>query len=154
MRTTPQKALVCSTAVVAAVSIALTMCVTISVAAAQEPDMAWRIGPRTLPPPDGASAKLRQMLADSPAPSGPAFPTDLDALKKLIAAGDAERAAKADALIQELKLDMKEQNMAGVRVYRLTPPQVAPEHANRLFVHIHGGAFIAGSGRSPRHNFP
>jgi hypothetical protein len=91
--------------VVAAVSIAPTMYVTMSVAAAQGPDMAWKIGPHTLPPPDGASAKLRQMLADSPAPSGPTFPTDLDALKKLMAAGDA---ARADALTQELKLDVKE----------------------------------------------
>jgi hypothetical protein len=31
-------------------------------------------------------------------------------------------------------------------VYRVTPSEVAPEHAQRLFVHIHGGAFIHGKG--------
>lgn len=128
----------------AIVAIALTL----GLASAQDADKTWKIGPRTLPPPAGASEQLRKILADMPAPSIPPSPTTVDGWREYIKAGDAARVALADALIKEFNLNVLEEKIAGVRVYRLTPPQIAPEHANRLFVHVHGGAFILGNGRA------
>jgi epsilon-lactone hydrolase len=140
MNTMARKAFAGSMAVLAVISIALTVCV----ASAQEADKGWHIGPRTLPPPAGASAQLRKMLADRPAPSAPPSPTTVDAWKQHIAAADAAKAKLADTFVKRAKLDVVEETLAGVPVYRLTP-QIAPEHANQLFVHPHGGAFIVGN---------
>jgi acetyl esterase/lipase len=111
-------------------------------------DNVWTIGPRTLPPPDGASPELRRSIAAMPAPAPAPTPTTLDGWRKYIAETDAVSAARADALIERFKLDVAEDKIAGVRVYRLTPPQIAARHAGRLFVHVHGGGFILGNGRA------
>src|SRR5262245_26363511 len=83
----------------------------------------------TLPLPHGASEKLRNTLASLAAPSPSEYPADLGALKKLIAEEDAVWAANGDAMIKLWNLGLKEEKLAGGRVYHLAPAQVASEHA-------------------------
>jgi acetyl esterase/lipase len=45
-----------------------------------------------------------------------------------------------------LNISIEEAEIEGVRVYRITPSQIAVEHADHLFVHVHGGGFVAGAG--------
>jgi acetyl esterase/lipase len=121
---------------------------TARVAATPEAGEGWKIGPRTLPPPAGASEPLRKILAAMPAPSALLAPTTLAAWKAFIALGDAAKIEVGDAFIKQHSLKVVEERMAGVRVYRVMPPRIAPEHAHRLFVHVHGGGFIVGNGRA------
>jgi acetyl esterase/lipase len=114
---------------------------------AQDSDRSWLIGPRKLPPSEGASQRLRKLLADMPAPTASPAPTTLAGWKELIAVSEAAHVAAAETLIEQLEVKVAEEKIGGVRVYRVTPPRVAPEHASRLFVHLHGGAFILGRGR-------
>lgn len=110
----------------------------------------WKIGSRTLPPPVAASAELRKVLAATPTPDIKAafakVPQSVEEWKASIAeqAKGAELVTKAIA--KQLSVAIEADTIAGVPIYRLTPPKIAPEHANHLFVYIHGGAFVKGGG--------
>ena len=132
--------------VIMVVSLAMAWCAVSSEAA--DKDRSWTIAPRTLPPPAGASEQLEKILANMGAPSLAPLPTTLDGWRKQIATGNSAQVEIGDPIIKEFNLDVKEEKSAGVRVYRVTPPLIAPEHVNRLFVNLHGGAFIYGNGRA------
>jgi epsilon-lactone hydrolase len=128
----------------AAVPIALVACLASAVAA----DRVWMIGPRPLPPSDGASKELRQILARMPAPKAEPMPSTLIGWRNYVAANDATATAQADALVERFGLNVAEDRIAGVRAYWLAPVEIAPEHLSRVLVYLHGGAFILGNGRA------
>jgi acetyl esterase/lipase len=99
-----------------------------------------------LPPPEGASRALRDMLARAPVPTALPPPTTLAGLNATIAQADAAREAQTLEFAREAGVTFAPQEIAGVKVTRLTPPRIAPEHAHHLFVHLHGGGFIVGAG--------
>ena len=41
-----------------------------------------------------------------------------------------------------LKLAVTPMTIAGVKVYRIVPPDIPPENRDRLLVHVHGGAYV------------
>ena len=86
----------------------------------------WMIGPRVLPAPDGASAQLREILAMTPTPMMPDVPTTVEGWKAQAAESDAKAAATAQAFAKEMNLQVAEESLGGVRVFRVTPPEVAP----------------------------
>jgi acetyl esterase/lipase len=110
----------------------------------------WTIGARTLPPPAGASAALRDLLAGLPAPDPAAeiagAPRTAEGLRAVAAESDAGGAAAVGAVAARLGVTIVEDRLAGVRIYRVTPAEIAPGNAGRLFVAVHGGAFIKGAG--------
>jgi acetyl esterase/lipase len=111
-------------------------------AQARAAENAWTIGPRTLPPPAGASAELREILARTPTPTAPATP---NGMRYEIAKADAMMAAAAKSFATRASIMVQGDMLGGVHVFRITPASVARDHANRLFVHIHGGAFVQGA---------
>src|SRR5262249_42280684 len=106
----------------------------------------WMIGPRELPPPAHASPELKKILAEAPAPHPQAamarVPKSIPEWKAFLAKSDAAAAENTQTAAKAMGVTIQEEQIAGVHVYRLTPPNVAPEHANQLFVHVHGGAFV------------
>jgi len=113
-------------------------------------ETAWRIGPRTLPPPDGASDVLYNSISNTPAP-------DPEVNLKLVPQSEAEWLAVI-AQLDEGKVDMardiSEQfsvsvdhaTIEGVNVYHVTPAEIDPGLEDKLFVHAHGGAFVLNAG--------
>lgn len=110
----------------------------------------WNIGSRTLPPPVGVSDELRKAIANTPTPNIEAaiagVPRTLDEWRANIARQAEGSATLAQAIAARRSIAIEQDTIAGVPVYRLTPPQISPEHTNHLFVYIHGGAFIKGGG--------
>jgi acetyl esterase/lipase len=101
---------------------------------------------RDIPVPTSVSAEAQAVIA-MPAMEQAPFPPvdDLDAWRATIAAHDdaiaglmAERAASAPVSSRELDVD-------GVRVYELMPDDVADDDT-RVYLEIHGGAFVFGGG--------
>lgn len=111
---------------------------------------AWQIGPRELPLPEHVSPEFRDTLAKTPQPDVDAAiaarPQTIEEWRAFAAKSDATGAALVRKVSEVAHIDVAEDRIAGVRVYRVTPPEIAPEYRSRLFVHIHGGAFIKNAG--------
>jgi acetyl esterase/lipase len=124
------------------------LCLIAGVAVAQE--HVWSIGPRDLPPPAHASRELRNRLAATPTPDHSAAkeraPATAAEWRSLVQQVDGQSAAIAKALAEKTGVSVKADRIAGVKVYRVEPPQVAPEHANHLFLNLHGGAWVFNGG--------
>lgn len=114
------------------------------------PPGTWRIPPRLLPPPAGASRELQAIIRESKQPTIAEVlamvPKSREGWKKLQAALDAQPAANAPKLAKALGVTITPDTIAGVKVFRLTPAKVDPAHRNHLFVHVHGGAYVLNAG--------
>jgi acetyl esterase/lipase len=93
---------------------------------------------------------MRQSLLKTPAP-------DVAAAKAIVlrtdeqwqewaAKGDARQAAAARALAEALSVAVREDKIAGVKIHRVTPPEIDKRHKKHLFVYIHGGAWVRNGG--------
>jgi acetyl esterase/lipase len=117
-------------------------------ATASAEEAVWRIGERALPPPAGASAELRGAIAASPPPdvaASRAFAGEID-WPAIIAARARERAIDLMQLGRTLELTIEADELAGVPVYVVTPQRMDPIFAERLFLYVHGGAYVFGGG--------
>lgn len=113
-------------------------------------DNEWLIPSRKLPPPTGVSDELREVLAATPTPDMKAafakVPKTIPEWKAAIAEQASAAGELTKIIAEQRAVKIEADKIAGVPVYRLTPPQIAPEHTNHLFVYIHGGAFVKGGG--------
>jgi acetyl esterase/lipase/phosphoglycolate phosphatase-like HAD superfamily hydrolase len=99
---------------------------------------------RVLPVPSTVSPALAAVIAQ-PIQTRPA-PRTADEWRSLQRTIDAERSERAKRTAATLGATVEEQAIAGVRCYVVTPREVDPANASRLLVHLHGGAFVLGSG--------
>jgi len=113
-------------------------------------ESAWEIGPRTLPPSAGVSEVFRESLLTTPTP-------DVFAAKKVVLKtdeewevwakeGDVPSAKAAQALAKAFSVKVEEDEIGGVKVYRVTPPEIDEDHRKHLFVYVHGGAWVRNGG--------
>jgi acetyl esterase/lipase len=120
-----------------------------SPALAQDSD--WTIGSRTLPAPAGASDALKAAIANTPQPNvtkhirNTTFTTREEWVQSIRAA-NAGNTQRAEALAERWSVTIKEDKIAGVTVRTVTPADIDPANENRLFVHVHGGAYVLNGG--------
>ena len=109
---------------------------------------AWIINDRELPVPAHASAELAGTIATSPQPDldvGGRYPqTEADWLAMQQSARSIP--GPLSALEEALNLDIQAAEMAGVTVYLVTPAELANEHRDHVFLHLHGGGYLLGGG--------
>jgi acetyl esterase/lipase len=109
----------------------------------------WEIT-RKIPPPDQASTIMHDVIVNIGQPDLEAarkvsFPND-QAWIEFIEATDSQEAAGAKQLAEKLNITVEEGIIAGVTVRYVNPPTVDPANKNRLFIHLHGGAYVIGGG--------
>lgn len=105
----------------------------------------WEINPRIVPIPMGASQQLQESLAATPVP-------DVEARKKI---GDRDidwralirqraNATPIDltAISNLLDLSITRDEIDGVKVYHVRPNDPDPAFKNRIFLNVHGGAYV------------
>lgn len=123
----------------------VTFLVATSIAAGQEDSQ----HPREIPVPAAASAELQAVIKDRSWPDISALPeppaTTAEWLARIEQRSQA-RAARIPAILEQANVQMERDKIAGVNVHRLTPAEIAPEHAERLFLYVHGGAYVFGGG--------
>ena len=100
----------------------------------------------TLPLPAAASPELQRAIEDSPTSMLLVTPTTMDEWREEIARRQSIRAQLADELAKRKRVSIEKSNMAGVTVYRVTPPTIDPRFEHALFVYLHGGAYVYGGG--------
>ena len=111
----------------------------------------WQIGPRSLPPPSGASEAMRASIAETPQPD-PAFmqiePQSEAEWFAVIEQFDAGKVEAVQALSEQLSVSVEQEQIEGINVYHVTPAEIDPRHADHLFVYVHGGAFVLNGGEA------
>ncbi|MFK7976566.1 MAG: alpha/beta hydrolase [Halioglobus sp.] len=117
-----------------------------SVSASQE---GWSVESRALPLPQAASKPLRDLIANGIASKEEAVkgvPTSPDEWRKAIAARSAAGKISLAQLGQQLNTTITRDTVAGVPVHRVEPAAVSAADTNRLFIYLHGGAYVFGGG--------
>jgi monoterpene epsilon-lactone hydrolase len=112
---------------------------------------AWLIGPRTLPPPAGASDEMRDSIADGPQPDPATMQIEPQSEAEwfaVIAQMDEGKVDNVRALREQLSISVEQDKIEGVNVYLVAPAEVDPRHEDHLFVYVHGGAFVLNGGEA------
>jgi acetyl esterase/lipase len=97
---------------------------------------------RTLPVPDTVSPELQTRIAAPYPPGWDTTPANAAAWKELAAQSAAAAAPDVSHIRERLKVRVEPSEIAGVKAFIVTPENVAPENANRLLVHVHGGGYV------------
>ena len=117
-------------------------------AAAQ--DKTWTIGPREIPPPAGASDALRASISSAPAPdveaSRRAAPKDEAAWTALLEQRSGASGRSLTDVEKQFGVTITPYDIEGVSTFYVLPNSVDPENEDRLFLHVHGGAYVFGGG--------
>lgn len=111
----------------------------------------WTIPERVVPPPAAASDSLREHLDGLPAPDpsarppGPATRTEWVAAVRSV---DGMWAEAVEARLPELPLTVTATIADGVPAHRIVPDQPEPRFDGKLFIDLHGGAYVFGNGKA------
>ncbi len=110
----------------------------------QEPS--WVLSERTVPVPVGAAERVRTALLKASAPDIAAArryaPRNEKAWHAVIAAENARAQKAAQDFARRFSGTVDRSTVAGVPVWRVTPQNVPPRNRGRLFLHLHGGAYV------------
>lgn len=109
----------------------------------------WEVAPRFVPPPAAASKALHALVATGLSPdreSRSHVPASTQEWRALIASRAAARKVSLPQLGQQLNVGIARETLGGVPVHRVQPMSVTPENRERLFMYLHGGAYVFGGG--------
>lgn len=134
-----------STATRLAFALGLTLGLTSIPAIAQE---GWTVT-NHIPAPAHASAELFEAISKTPPPPiVKDLPTSVQGWIDMSIVGSENFALLGKALAAQWNIDVEPADIAGVPVFWVTPPEIAPQNKHRLFVHTHGGGFSMGFGEA------
>lgn len=100
-------------------------------------------GPLALPYSSLASAAARELFLSELDPPPPEIATDMLALREFFGRLNDQRAERMRALFP---VEVREDEIGGVRVHVVTPVTPKPANAGRALICLHGGAFTWGAG--------
>jgi epsilon-lactone hydrolase len=95
---------------------------------------------RTLPTPDTVSTEFAPIVGAPLAAGWNDVPPDAAGWRALA----AQSAVDPDlpALIAKLGVTVKQDVIAGVPVFRISPPQVPAQRRGQVLMHLHGGGYV------------
>jgi epsilon-lactone hydrolase len=101
---------------------------------------------REVPVPAAASPELRRSILETPSIVRLEPPATRKEWLQVQEKRNKERAANVPAIASALKVQIQRKKIAGVAVTELTAATIKAANRNRLFVHLHGGAYVFGRG--------
>lgn len=101
---------------------------------------------RSIPLPVGVSPEMTEIIAARQMPPAMPMPTTTQEWLKLQAAMDAPNAELGRQAVKRTGATYEVKDIAGVRSYVVTPKTINKRFADRVFVHVHGGAFVFNGG--------
>ena len=103
---------------------------------------------RTLPVPDTVSPQVQKLIA-APLRSGwDVLPKTGEEWKPVSEASAAGTIRNLPGLIERLKVKYEKTVIEGVRAFIVTPQEIAPQNANRVLLHMHGGCYVLNGGEA------
>ena len=109
----------------------------------------WSIDTRVVPVPAGASQELQEAIRNSPKPdisSRQEVPTSDAQWLARYGKMDQANAARYRSMNDRFAVEVKHDEINGVRVHRITPARIVAANEDRLFIYLHGGMYVFGSG--------
>jgi acetyl esterase/lipase len=103
---------------------------------------------RTVPTPTTVSPEMRKMIAAPPRPSSTSRPKTAEEWKSMIDASAAVSIGRLPGMCERLRVKFEPTKLDGVRAFSVTPKDIAPENANRLLIHVHGGCYVLNGGQA------
>lgn len=107
------------------------------------------VAAREIPVPTTVSEEAQAFLARGPMILPPEIHhTDKAAWRGYVAEVNAQMEQIGAMRAQAFPAEIAEHELPSCRLYEVVPASLAPEHEDKALLHIHGGAFIVGGGRS------
>jgi acetyl esterase/lipase len=103
---------------------------------------------RTVPPPVGLSEELSAVIANRQIPPDMPVPKTQEAWLELQQAFDAPFDEMVGPVAERLGATYESTTIGGVPCFRVTPKEVGDRFKDVWLVHLHGGAFVFGGGKS------
>jgi epsilon-lactone hydrolase len=121
---------------------------TVAIGAAGAFDNTRSVPARELPVPDTASPELQAFIGAPFQPGWNTHPKSAEEWKAFVQSR-ADLSLKAlPGLREHLGVKVEPDVIAGVKVFRVTPNEVAEANRNRLLIHVHGGGYVLGPGEA------
>ncbi len=112
----------------------------------------WSIPAKELPLPLTASKEVLEVLSNLMPPNierAKRFTSkSKDEWRDWIEYSKASGEAGSKAFAKRYNVSIKQERMAGVNLYRVTPATISAENKNKIFIYLHGGAYVFGGGMS------
>jgi acetyl esterase/lipase len=109
----------------------------------------WQVGKHEVPLPAGASEALRKAIAETPVPDRATrlkFPSNDAEWLAAKAARDRATAIGSKELADLFQVKVEKKQTDGVNVAVLAPARTRDANMKRLFIHVHGGAYVYNGG--------
>ena len=109
----------------------------------------WQIPAHDVPLPAGASEQLRNSIGATPAPdkaSRQEFPANETEWKLAQEQNGKNATQQMTEFANLFQVKVDKTSINEVIVANLTPAKIVSENSNRLFIHVHGGAYVYNGG--------
>lgn len=114
----------------------------LSAGTAHAGDNARQLPAREIPVPETVSPELRAFIAAPLPPDWRLHPKSVDEWKALVRAQAQPALDALPALRQQMDVTIEPGVVAGVKVFTVTPREIAEPNRHRLLVHVHGGGYV------------
>lgn len=112
-------------------------------------DTGLHVPERTIPTPTTVSPEAQGFLARGLPIMPPEIPhTDKDRWRAYVDQVEAQLVQVGAMRAQAFPAEISEHSLSKVTLYEVTPDTLAAEHTDKVILHIHGGAFIVGGGKT------
>lgn len=103
---------------------------------------------RTVPTPTTVSPELQKVIAASCNAHAPSPPRTREEWETLVRSDGAGGDKAVENLTNKLHVTVEEGKLGGVTIYDVKPDVIAEENRYRLLMHVHGGSYVFGGGKS------
>ena len=103
---------------------------------------------RSIPVPTTVSPEMQALIGAPRRPGWNTIPTTPEAWHALAEAGRAVAGPNNRAMAERLGVTITPATLDGVRIFHVTPAQVAPGNENRLLIQLHGGCYVLNPGEA------
>jgi len=103
---------------------------------------------RQLPLPATASPELRSFIQAGSAAIWNDHPATAAEWRAWVGRAAERTRAGLPALRGRMGVTVEASQVAGVNVFAVTPPEIAPENRNRVLIHFHGGGYVLNPGEA------
>ena len=103
---------------------------------------------KSLPVPTTVSPEIQKQIAAPYTATWNVIPTTADGWREQVSAAAQASEKAIPALLAKLQVTVEPTVIDGVKAFIVSPAVIAPQHKNRLLIHVHGGCFVSSPGLS------
>ena len=103
---------------------------------------------KSLPVPTTVSPEIQKQIAAPYTATWNVIPTTADGWREQVSAAAQASEKAIPALLAKLQVTVEPTVIDGFKAFIVSPAVIAPQHKNRLLIHVHGGCFVSSPGLS------